>query len=100
MVRGSYLRLCIIGVSLRMYWRVVEASMVLATGVCRACCRYRYPMDLCDMTMLVHLSDYQLPLLKPPSLQPKQITEIKEFLLTARRKDAKCTFPPHFYAGA
>jgi hypothetical protein len=25
--------------------------------------------------------------------QPKQINEIKDFLLTARRKDAKCTLP-------
>lgn len=25
-------------------------------------------------------------------LQPKQITEIKEFLMTARRPDAKCTW--------
>ena len=27
---------------------------------------------------------------RPVSLQPKQINEIKDFLLTARRKDAKC----------
>ena len=27
----------------------------------------------------------------PPLAQPKQISEIKDFLLTARRKDAKCT---------
>ena len=26
----------------------------------------------------------------PPLAQPKQISEIKDFLLTARRKDAKC----------
>jgi len=25
-------------------------------------------------------------------LQPKEIKEIKEFLLTARRKDARCTY--------
>lgn len=25
--------------------------------------------------------------------QPKQIDEIKQFLLTARRKDAKCKYP-------
>jgi len=28
------------------------------------------------------------------SWQPKQISEIKDFLLTARRKDAKCAPPP------
>ena len=30
-----------------------------------------------------------LPLTPPPSQQPKQINEIKDFLLTARRKDAR-----------
>ena len=30
----------------------------------------------------------------PPLAQPKQISEIKDFLLTARRKDAKCTLLP------
>ena len=32
-----------------------------------------------------------------PSPQPKQIHEIKDFLLTARRKDAKCTLTRIFY---
>ena len=29
----------------------------------------------------------------PPPLQPKEIMEIKDFLLTARRKDARCACP-------
>ena len=29
----------------------------------------------------------------PPSSQPKEIQEIKDFLLTARRKDARCACP-------
>ena len=42
-----------------------------------------------------------------PASQPKQINEIKDFLLTARRKDAKCTLSlfrstrqPHGTSGA
>ncbi len=31
---------------------------------------------------------------RPPCAQPKQISEIKDFLLTARRKDAKCALWP------